>query len=104
MYMYYLLKNHDFQVGNTLTLKTNFGGANLVAWSKSLCPDPQKTYNFNVKSEEKNVTNLYMFHSIINLNCLKKKKKISHTFCVFDPQKISPKSVCLSLNETCTSW
>ena len=55
--MYYLLKNHDFQVGNTLTLKTNFGGANLVAWSKSLCPDPQKVYNFNVKSEEKNASN-----------------------------------------------
>ena len=72
MYMYYLLKNHDFQVGNTLTLKTNFGGANLVAWSKSLCPDPQKTYNFNVKSEEKNVTNLYMFHSNLSIQILGK--------------------------------
>ena len=70
--MYYLLKNHDFQVGNTLTLKTNFGGANLVAWSKSLCPDPQKTYNFNVKSEEKNVTNLYMFHSNLSIQILGK--------------------------------
>ena len=43
-----------------------------MAWSKSLCPDPQKTYNINVKSEEKNVTNLYMFHSNLSIQILAK--------------------------------